>query len=346
MLEVREAIRESASAYTRSLTFLSAASLAHYVPVSTAFDRPVHAIVLALTACSFALTSVCRAFPRLFDPPQLRQNKGAYTAVPLEDLGDADGRLPEHTNIASEHPRQEGKVRLSVLVLAICALSVRIELYRRISEATQCTIGSVEVFLPCLLALWDATRTQRPLDLPEEETPDSSVYQSIRASLTRNMLRRRTRYLLPILMITGGCYLTQDLWLSSNSTYICPITLDLTRRIALMQVGALLVDFCLAIIAYETSPRSDRRGLSGRRCVVLWSSVMISTSVVWSIVAAVLYFVKPQIRYWLLFLYPVLDLGTIVALAAHIFTLCVLCITLLHCVSETPHSATFKLTRA
>ena len=101
-----------------------------------------------------------------------------------------------------------------------------------------------------------------------------------------------------------------------------------------MQVGSLVLDFCLAVIAYETAPKTDGKGLSGRRCVVLWSSVMLSTSVVWSIVAAVLYIFKPEIRFWLLFLYPALEFGTILAIAGHVFTFCVLCISLLHCVSN------------
>ena len=317
-------------AYFASLSLLSTASLAHSVPVSSAFDRPVHTIIFALTACSFALPSFSRALPRLFQPVESRQSKGQYTALPLEDLGEPNGRLAEHPRIP---PQQEGKVRISVLALAICALSARVELYRRITQATECTINSVEVFLPFLLAVWDAFRSKRPLDLRAEERPDTAIYQALRGALRTYILRPRTRYLMSTFLLSYGCYLMQGLWASSRSTYICPITLGEPRMIPTMQIGSVLLDFCLAVIAYETSPRSDGRGIPGRRCVVLWSSAMISTSIVWCIVAAALYTFKPEIRFWLLYLYPNLEFSTIVALATHVFVFCVLCISLFHCVS-------------
>jgi hypothetical protein len=314
-----------------SLSLLSAASLAHHFPHSTAFDRPIHTVVLALTACSFALPSISRALPRLFQLPEFGKSKSEYTAVPLEELGEANGRLAEHSNTP---PPQNGKVRVSVLALAICALSVRIELYRRISLATECAISSVEVFLPFLLAVWDAFRSQRSWDLQQEETPDSSVYESLRSGLKTYILRPRTRHLISLFMVSYGCYLCQGLWASSNSTYICPVALGLPRTVPLMQIGSLVLDLCLAVIAYEIAPKPDGRGLSGRRCVVFWSSAMISTSVVWCIVATVLYIFKPEVRLWLLFLSPALEFRTMLAMAGHIFTFCVLCISLLHCVSS------------
>ncbi|OCT46929.1 capsular associated protein [Cladophialophora carrionii] len=301
-----------------SLSLLSAISLAHHLPESTAFDHPIHTIVLTLTACSFALPSISRALPRLFQIPESRKIKSQYTAVPLEELGEANGRLAEHSNAP---PQQNGKVRVSVLGLAICSLSVRIELYRRISLATECTISSVEVFLPFLLAVWDAFRSQRSLDLQQEERPDSSVYESLRSALRTYILRPRTRHMFSLFMVSYGCYLTQGLWTSSNSTYICPAALGLPRTVPLMQISSLVLDFCLAVIAYENAPRPDGRGLFGRRSVVLWSSVMISTSVVWCTVATALYIFKPEIRPWLLFLYPTLEFGTILAMAGHIFTI-------------------------
>lgn len=210
---------------------------------------------------------------------------------------------------------------------------MRIELYRRISNATECTIPSVEVFLPFLLALYDAIRSQRSLALAHEERPDSNIYDGIRSAIGMFILRPRTRYLLPMFLVSYGAYLAQGLWDSSNSTYICPIVTGEPRTIPAMQIGSLFLDLCLAMVVYETSPKGDGRGLSGRRCVVLWSSTMIATSVIWSGVAMIVYFFKPEYRNWLLFLQPSLDIGTLFAIIGHVFLFCVLCISTLHCVS-------------
>ncbi|KAK7890090.1 hypothetical protein LTR67_008555 [Exophiala xenobiotica] len=291
-----------------------------------ACDRPVHLIVLALLASSFALPSASKALPRLFQRPA--SEKGQYEALPLEELGHAIEILePAKTNT-----RYDGKVRISVLAAAISALSVRIELYRRISKATECTIPSVEVFLPFLLALYDAVRSQRSRALAHEERPDSSIYDGIRSAIGTFVVRPRTRYILPMFLVSYGGYLAQGLWSSSNSTYICPIVTGELRTIPAMQVGSLFLDLCLAMIVYETSPKGDGRGLSGRRCVVLWSSTMLATSVIWSAVAMILYFLKSEFRNWLLLLQPSLDIGTLFAIIGHVFLFCLLCISTLHCI--------------
>lgn len=331
----------SPSDQSPSLSILSAAFLAYHVPASTAYDRPIHTVVLALTACAFLLPSASRALPHLLHIPDVRLRKGEYTALALEELGDGNGRLDDISTKSSEQARQNRKVRVTVLSLAVFALSVRIELYRRISQASECTIQNVEVFLPFLLAAYDASRSQRSLELQQEDRPDISMYEWIQATIRTYILKQRIRYMIPAFTVSYGCYLALGLWTSSSSTYICPIALKETRAIPAMQIGALILDFCLIAIAYETTPKPDGSGLPARRCVVLWSSVMMGTSVVWYIVAAAFYTFRPQIRYWLLFLSPATEFGTILAIGAHVFVFCVLCISLLRCVRNThPRAST------
>ncbi|KIY03617.1 uncharacterized protein Z520_00308 [Fonsecaea multimorphosa CBS 102226] len=313
-----------------SLSLLSAGCLTHLVPISTAFDRPIHTVVLALTACSFALPSASRAIPRLFPPSDAKHIRGQYTALPLEELGEEPNGRVEYPNTTPSQHRHIGKVRISVLTLAVSTLSLRIELYRRISLATECTISSVEMFLPFLLAVYDCFRFQRSVALQQEEKPDSSIYESLSSAARAYALRRRTRYLLSIFIVSYGCCLTQGLWTSTNSTYICSQSLGEPKTIPMMQLGALALDFCLAVIACETIPKSDGSGPSGQRCVILWSSTMMATSIIWSIAAIFVYIFKPEYRLWLSFLFPPLDIGTIFAMACHIFLFCVLCISLLH----------------
>lgn len=294
----------------------------------TVSDRPIHLVVLALLAGSFALPSASKVIPRLFQQPA--SNQGRYTAVPLEELGRALGRLgPEETD-----NRREKKVRVSILTATTAILAVRIELYRRISGAPECTIDSVEVFLPFMLALYDAVRSQSSLALEYEERPDSSVYESFRMTVSRKVLGPRTRYLFPLFLVSYGCYLAQGFWASSTSTFICPRVTGEQRAIPTMQIGALLLDLCLAIIAYETAPKPDGRGLSGRRYVILWTSAMFATVILWSVVAVIVYISKPEYRTWLLFLEPALDSGTVFAISGNILLFCLLCITTTHCVSS------------
>lgn len=273
-----------------------------------------------------------RAIPRLLVPPDSKPEH--YTALPLEELGHAIGRL----QTGDAHSQHNGKVRISIVAAAVCILSARIELYRRISKATECTVDSVEIFLPFLLALYDAVRSQRTLGPEPEERPDSSMYDSLQAALGRWIVRPRTRFLFPMFLLSSGCYLAQGLWSSSNSTYICPIVVREPRTIPMMQISALALDVLLAIIVYETTPKTDGRGLSGRRCVVLWSSAMAATSIVWSVVASIVYTFKPEYRNWLLFLHPPLDLGTFFAIGVHVLLFCLLCISTLHCVSLSSNS--------
>ncbi|EXJ88609.1 hypothetical protein A1O1_05539 [Capronia coronata CBS 617.96] len=311
------------------ISLLTAGCLAHLFPISTAHDRPVHLIALALTACSFALPGISKALPRLFHPAESRHED--YTALPLDDLGYVN-RKPDPAETPSTHPRHNGKVRISVLVAAVSVVCVRLELYRRISMATECTIDSIEVFLPFLLAVYDAVRSQRARRLQEEERPDSSAYDALRATLRAHVLRPRTRYLIPMFLVSYGCYRILYLWDPVTSTYICPLVTGEGRIVPAMQVAALVLDLCLVITVYESSPKQDGKGLSPRRCVVLWSTVMIATAIVWSVVGVIVYIYMPEHRAWLSLLEPPLNFGDLMAITGHVLLFCLLCISSLHCI--------------
>lgn len=281
------------------------------------------------------MPSISRLVPALFQPPDSKA-RGGYTSLPLNDISNAE---PQNTTV-SDAIQREGKVRITVLTGAVIALSLRLELYRRITKATECTIDNVEAFLPFLIALYDAVRSQRQRILQGEKQSNSSSYGFVRRvtgpvqrPISTWILQPRTRYLLPLFLIASGCYLMQGMWHSSATTYICPIVTGEKKTIPFFQFLALLLDFLIAIIVYETHPKSDGRGLSGRRCVVLWSSTLLSVSFIWSGVGAVLYLFKPEYRGWLLLLRPSLDFGTLVAMGVYTFLFCLLFISTLHCVS-------------
>jgi hypothetical protein len=108
----------------------------------TCADRPVHAVVCALAVAGFLLLSTSRAWPGLFRPPR---DGAGYVEIPLEDR-EGTGTYREVTPERGAHVGGLGpRISRLLLIATVCALSVRIELFRRISKATECTISSVEV---------------------------------------------------------------------------------------------------------------------------------------------------------------------------------------------------------
>lgn len=286
--------------------------------------------------------------PTLFQSPESKSKGGRYPSLPLNDLGNVE---PQNAR-TQESNQGQGKVRVTVLAAAIVALSLRLELYRRISKATECTIDSLEVFLPFLIALYDVYRSQKqsPPSGEKQTTTSASGWiprtvGSIQEAVSTYLLRPRTRYMLPVFLLAFGCHLIPGLWRSSTSTYICPIVTGEPRTIKLFQFLALFLDFSIAIIAYETRPKADGGGLSGRRCVVLWSSTLLGVSIVWSVVGGAVYLFKPEYRGWLLLLRPSVEFGTLVVMSVHTFLFCLVFISTLHCVSLRQNANPPLLTR-
>lgn len=257
--------------------------------------------------------------------------------MPLNDLGNGE----PHDAHAPDTNQRQGKVRITVLAAAVGALSLRLELYRCITKATECTMDSLEVLLPFLIALYDVYRSQKQSSLQGQNQTNTNAsgfvprtLGSIQKAVATYILRPRTRYILPVALIACGCKLIPGLWNSSTSTYICPIVTGENKTIKLFQFLALCLDFFIAIIVYETRPKADGSGLSGRRCVVLWSSTLLGVSIIWSAVGGAVYLFKPEYRGWLLMLRPSVEFGTLVAMGVHTLLFSLLFISTLHCVSS------------
>ena len=127
--------------------YISAVLLLQSYPNAIAYDRPVHTVILAFSFASFLLLSLNKTSPNLVR--HRRAHSRIYNAVPLEDHEDA-GTLPEA--IPEQHDRRAGPgpgVARLILVTSILALTVRIELFRRILKTTECTVSTVEVRASC-----------------------------------------------------------------------------------------------------------------------------------------------------------------------------------------------------
>jgi hypothetical protein len=223
-----------------------------------------------------------------------------YTSVPLDELNhNAPSKEPrsEHAQLhTSDH---NGRVRISVLLITVAALSARIEVFRRISLATECTIGNLTIWLPLLLACYDCVRTQK--SIPREPVQkQAGITQSIATGIDRYIIQPRTRYVVCTGAACVGFYLLRDIWRPLNSTYICPISVGQQRSIPLLQVCGIFADLTLAIVAYEMSPKSDGTGLSPRRTTVLWSTTFSVSALIWALVGVCFYVFKPEVRFWLM----------------------------------------------
>ena len=127
--------------------YISAVLLLQTYPNAIAYDRPVHTVILAFSFAGFLLLSLNKTSPNLLR--HRRTPSRTYNAVPLEDHQDL-GAAPEA--ISEQHDRRAGPgpgIARLMLVTSILALTVRIELFRRILKATECTVSTIEVRPSC-----------------------------------------------------------------------------------------------------------------------------------------------------------------------------------------------------
>ena len=288
----------------------------------------MHTLVISLATCAFALISISKTLPILFG---LSKFKPTYTAVPLDDL-EPNGTQDRPVILAKAS--HGGRIRITVLAAACVALSLRVELYRRVTKAPECARNSVEIFLPLLIGVYDALRFQQVDHSPIVDGPDGSVYDAIAAKARRYILRPRFRYICSATLLCFGCDLLLDLWQPLNSTYICPVSTSEQTAIQLCQVGSLVLDTVLAILVCENLPQADGTGLAPRRSVVLWSSTLAATAVVWGVVGFVVYTFKPEYRHWLLLFDTPSFLQSVFLVSKQAMLFCIFCIATLHCVSK------------
>jgi hypothetical protein len=169
---------------------------------------------------------------------------------------------------------------------------VRIELFRQIYKATECTLSSVEVIpssqrnhtcqpsdncttdrLPLSISIYDALRFQQPQQTENEESPDGSIYDAGFASLQRIIRGSRWRYIPSTCALVLGSYMALGLWSGLTSTYM---VVGETRSIPLMQRLGAALDSFLAVAAYEPSlPQSTPFSTSRGRGPAIWSTILI-----------------------------------------------------------------------
>ena len=102
-------------------------------------------MVLLLFATGLTLVGVRRSFPNLF---RIFRDSHGGTNLPLEEIPSPllAGKVSKDGLKTKHFPPTKGTVLLwAILVGGVVSLVVRIELFRRILKATECTVSSFEV---------------------------------------------------------------------------------------------------------------------------------------------------------------------------------------------------------
>lgn len=103
----------------------------------------MHTVIFSLAFAGCLLVCVSRIWPGLF-----KSSAGAkYNHIPLDPLETYD--LRDQTLEQAQNIGPGPRLSRLLLVISICALTVRVEFFRRILKTTECTISSVEVGFNC-----------------------------------------------------------------------------------------------------------------------------------------------------------------------------------------------------
>ncbi|KPI36267.1 Beta-1,2-xylosyltransferase 1 [Cyphellophora attinorum] len=294
--------------------------LAYSTDHAIAYHRPVHTAVLSLAVCSCCLVYASRAFPTLLSKPS--QNGASPSLLPhvKEDSDEKRGVPPSATQ-----ETLNGTRRPILLVLAVIALSCRIETLRRITKSPECTVPSVEVWLPLLLAIYDGLRFQR-------STPqDATAISNLLMRATRLWGRRsRFRYILPVASVCLGCQLLLTSWWGLNSTFICPIVTGEQLTVPASQLSGLFMDAVISAVIWEQLPRGRPNNTTAVETAHFLSRAMVGVVVAWIGIGTAVYGLAHRHRYYVLLLdASSVSMWASIVIQAIVFS--VLVVTSLHC---------------
>lgn len=255
-------------------------------------DRPVHLAILTLCCLSIALAIIA-------SKSQLGSHNShdnvEYIALQREQKSQA--------NTTGRTPRK--RFLYLILVVAVLALTARIDLQRRLFLASECATRSRQVWLPFLISIYDALRWQKPglsrreEDEEEEDDFDTSAYQDLVKSTKLKILSSRWRFAPTTFLLSFGCYMVAGLWLSSESSHICPQMSSDRVTVPRLQWLVLLLDTVIAIAALELALEARTPSKSMLSIPYVWSTVAIACIAVWSAVLTMLVRTQPENRSWI-----------------------------------------------
>lgn len=253
-------------------------------------DRPTHLSFFVLVFTTLLLSSIGVWTSR-------RNRRRSVDAIPLAEADKRYDNYDEHDRPRPVFPWSNG-----VALVTAIAVVLRVVVQQQKQSISECDLGSYEVWLPLLLALYDARRFQLPTVVNLVENVETTAYEDFSQNTKARFLATRWRYMPQAFLLSLGCHLVDGLWATSQSTYICALTTQKQRRMSQWQWASLGLDLLIVIGIAEIVQRAEKCSRSTRRGhspLTLLASVSSMASVGLAIVAAVYYKLAPEHRTWI-----------------------------------------------
>lgn len=255
-------------------------------------------LTLLFTSASLFLIARCGSS----SSSSAHDHRSAYAAIPLQEIPDGQSKVTRDRQRLQNHALSSPSLLILIVVGAI-ALSLRIATYREVVRVSECASRNVEVWLPLLVAVYDAIRFQKPTRLQAGNDEDDLEIDSNISSVTRSwknsLLQSRWRFVPAALLFSLGCHMVTGLWSSSQSTIICPRSSTDLTAIPNIQWLNLVLDTLLVVVAFELGlggmlPSSPILAIPSA-----WATVTTLAASVWLGIAFFVYKTQPEHRAWL-----------------------------------------------
>lgn len=230
--------------------------------------------------------------------------RARYEAIPLRDT--QDGALSSEQE--GQRSRTNGSGILALLSLicgATIALTVRIETLRQTLLAPECASRSREVWLPFIVAFYDAAviwfcdykSNKRKIREGLGTTVNCNFDWSSRALLFSGTLR----YIPAGFLLSAGCHLVAGPWFEVKSTLVCPLSSPIAHVVPALQWISVFFDASLAILALELSHECRHPPRPALSLPLPWIIVTALSAGVWATIFVFVYALQPENHAWLVF---------------------------------------------
>ncbi|PGH16029.1 hypothetical protein AJ79_02009 [Helicocarpus griseus UAMH5409] len=294
-----EAVARGTIKYAASTAFiLSVSLLTLSADSSFVFDRPANTAVITFAFTGLSLLILGRF---VSSPSQDSHVEDQDDSIQLSDSLLHTSTETSSRALAKLRKLTSAKIRKAsfILFLAICALTLRIELFRSEVLSTECTTPALYIFIPLFLWVYDYWSNRRTNRINTAQGFDSNVKRSLTSTI-------------PIILLIPSAFLTSSLSSAWKSTYICPWTGSTASRTVALQIFGVVLDTA-TLIAFAELARQPIRHNDGRRLqtTTLWGFILLGVSAVWFFVGCFRYVIKPREKQWLISLSPYYIRGVI-----------------------------------